>query len=147
MQSTRQVLPLVSSSQNPADLSPKLAKQFVACIHFLHRHHNRAVLGPGDKIQDIKAEQDAREIEPLPEEDFKAGQLELARDLITKVQQIELIISTLPGLENNVQDQERYIRDLEEELRAAEVQRQDAIREMRVVEARLDHVVRGTVRP
>lgn len=64
-----------------------------------------------------------------------------------KVQQIEMIISTLPGLENNAQDQERYIRELEEELRVAEAQRQDAIRDMNVVQERLDQVVRGTMRP
>lgn len=90
---------------------------------------------------------DGKEVEPLPDEEFKAGQLELARDLITKVQQIELIISTLPGLENNAQDQERCIRELEEELRVAEAQRQDAIREMKIVKERLDHVVRGATRP
>lgn len=105
------------------------------------------MLGPNDKIQDVKPEQDAKEIEPLPEEEFKAGQLELARDLITKMQQIELIISTLPGLENNAQDQERQIRELEEDLKVAETQRQDAIREMEVVQERLDQVVRGTRRP
>lgn len=124
-----------------------MARQFVASIHFLHRHHNRELLGPNDKIQDVKPEQDAREIEPLPDDEFKAGQLELARDLITKMQQIELIISTLPGLENNVQDQERQIRELEEDLKVAETQRQEAIREMEVVQERLDQVVRGTRRP
>lgn len=39
----------------------KLARQFVACIHFLHRHHNREILGPGDKVQEIKPEQDLKE--------------------------------------------------------------------------------------
>lgn len=124
-----------------------MARQFVACIHFLHRHHNRELLGSNDKIQDVKPEQDAKEIEPLPEDEFKAGQLELARDLITKMQQIELIISTLPGLENNTQDQERQIRELEEDLKVAEAQRQEAIREMEVVQERLDQVVRDTRRP
>lgn len=86
-------------------------------------------------------------VDPIPDDEFKAGQVELAQDLIMKVQQIEMIISTLPGLENNAQDQERYIRELEEELRAAEAQRQDAIREMTVVQERLDQVVKGTMRP
>lgn len=63
------------------------------------------------------------------------------------MQQIELIISTLPGLENNAQDQERQIRELEEDLKVAEAQRQEAIQEMNVVQERLDQVVRGTKRP
>lgn len=58
-----------------------------------------------------------------------------------------MIISTLPGLENSEDDQNRYIRELEEELRVAEVQRQEAIREMNVVQERLDQVIRGTARP
>lgn len=86
-------------------------------------------------------------VEPLSEDEFKAGQLELARDLIVKTQEIEMIISTLPGLENTEEDQNRYIRELEEELRVAEAQRQDAVREMNVVQERLDQVIRGTMRP
>lgn len=86
-------------------------------------------------------------VEPLPEDDFKAGQIELARDLIYKTQEIEMIISTLPGLENNEDDQNRCIRELEEELRVAEAQRLDAVREMNVVQERLDEVIRGTMRP
>lgn len=58
-----------------------------------------------------------------------------------------MIISTLPGLENTEDDQNRYIRELEEELRVAEAQRQDAVREMNVVKERLDQVIRGTMRP
>lgn len=86
-------------------------------------------------------------VEPLSEDEFKAGQLELARDLIVKTQEIEMIISTLPGLENTEEDQNRYIRELEEELRVAEAQRQDAVREMNIVQERLDQVIRGTMRP
>lgn len=39
----------------------QLARQFVASIHFIHRYHNREILGPHDKIQEVKAEQDLRE--------------------------------------------------------------------------------------
>ncbi|CAN8102172.1 unnamed protein product [Discula destructiva] len=131
------------------DAVDQLARQFVACIHFLHRHHNQALLGSSDKLQEVKPEQDAigARIEPLPEDDFKAGQVELARDLIYKTQEIEMIISTLPGLENNEEDQNRCIRELEEELRVAEAQRLDAVREMKVVQERLDEVIRATMRP
>lgn len=83
----------------------------------------------------------------MSDDEFKAGQLELARDLIVKTQEIEMIISTLPGLENTEEDQNRYIKELEEELRVAEAQRQDAVREMNVVQERLDQVIRGTMRP
>lgn len=84
---------------------------------------------------------------PIPADEFKAGQIELARDLIVKEQQIEFIISSLPGLENNAEAQERSIRELEEELRTAEAQRQTAIREMNAVQEQLDQVIRSTKRP
>lgn len=84
---------------------------------------------------------------PIAPDEFKAGQQELARDLVLKEQQIEFIISSLPGLENNAEAQERSIKELEEELRTAEAQRQTAVREMDAVKEKLDQVIRGTKRP
>jgi len=81
-------------------------------------------------------------VEPLPAEVFQAGQLELARDLIIKEQQVEYLISSLPGLENSERDQEKMIRDLEEELKMAEAQRLEAIKEKDDVLTKLDQVLR-----
>ncbi|KAH8764423.1 mediator complex, subunit Med21 [Diaporthe sp. PMI_573] len=129
------------------DAVDQLAQQFVACIHFLHRYHDREILGPKDQVREVKPEEDRKEISPIPADEFKAGQVELARDLVLKEQQIEFIISSLPGLENNAEAQERCIKELEEELRVADAQRQDAIREMNEVQGQLDQVIRGTKRP
>jgi mediator of RNA polymerase II transcription subunit 21 len=73
--------------------------------------------------------------------------VELAQDLITKEQQIEYLISILPGLDNSEQDQERNIKELEEELKVAEAQRQRAIKEKREIMAKLDDVIRSIRRP
>lgn len=78
---------------------------------------------------------------------FKAGQIELARDLVIKEQQIELLVSSLPGLENSERDQQQNIKELEDELKVAEAQRQDAIREKDEVLAKLDQVIRSIRRP
>jgi mediator of RNA polymerase II transcription subunit 21 len=85
-------------------------------------------------------------VDPLPADVFKATQIELAQDLITKEQEIELLISTLPGLENSEQDQERYIRELEEEIKAAEIQRQAAIKERQDTISKLNNVLQGVRR-
>lgn len=86
-------------------------------------------------------------VDPHPTNVFKASQVELAQDLITKEQQIELLISMLPGLDNSEQDQERNIKELEEELRIAEAQRQEAIKEREDTMAKLDTVIRSIRRP
>lgn len=72
---------------------------------------------------------------------------ELSRDLITKEQQIEYLISMLPGLENSEQDQERTIKELEEDLKAAETQRQEALKDRDQTLKELDNVIRSIRRP
>jgi mediator of RNA polymerase II transcription subunit 21 len=78
---------------------------------------------------------------------FKAGQKELAQDLILKEQQIEYLISVLPGLGNSERDQEEMIRQLEVELKEAEARRKEALKEKEAVLARLESVIRGVKRP
>lgn len=86
-------------------------------------------------------------VDPLPPDEFRAGMVELSRDLIIKEQQMEVLISSLPGLDNSEQDQERYIRELEEDLKAAEAQRQEAIKEKEQLLSELDTVIRSIKRP
>jgi mediator of RNA polymerase II transcription subunit 21 len=78
---------------------------------------------------------------------FKAGQRELAQDLILKEQQIEFLISKLPGLDHSERDQEQRIRTLEEELKAAEEKRKVAVKEKDVILAQLEEVIRNVKRP
>ena len=87
------------------------------------------------------------QVDPLPAEDFQAGLSELSRDLITKEQQIEYLISMLPGLQNSEEDQEKSIRELEEDLKAAEAQRQEALKEKDEILAELDRVIQSIRRP
>jgi mediator of RNA polymerase II transcription subunit 21 len=128
-------------------MKQKLAQQFVAALHFVHRRHDLDVLGPEDKVRDVKQEPDQREVEPLPADDFRTGLSELSRDLVIKEQQIEVLISMLPGLQNSEKDQERYIKELEDDLKSAESQRQEALKERDQILAELDDVIRSIRRP
>ncbi|PKS08920.1 hypothetical protein jhhlp_003533 [Lomentospora prolificans] len=128
------------------DAVDQLALQFVASIHFAHKRHDLEKLGPNDKIRSVKQEEE-KEVDPLPEEEFRAGLLELSRDLILKEQQIEVLISTLPGLDSSERDQEQCIKELEEELKAAEEQRQDALKEKERVVGQLDKILKSVRRP
>ncbi|KAK4193947.1 mediator of RNA polymerase II transcription subunit 21 [Podospora australis] len=119
----------------------QLCTQFIAAFYYIERHHDLEKFNANDKIPDLKPEQ-PKEVETLDPETFRAGQLELARDLITKEQQVEYLISTLPGLDNSERDQLQMIRELEDELEVAEKQRLEAVKERDEVLKRLDGLIR-----
>ncbi|KAF5019216.1 hypothetical protein F66182_8790 [Fusarium sp. NRRL 66182] len=127
------------------DAVDQLAQQFVACLHYVNKRHDLEVLGPNDKIREVK--DIPKEVDSLPPDEFRAGMVELSQDLILKEQQIEVLISSLPGLDNSEMDQERYIKELEEDLKIAEAQRQEAIKEKDQILSELDSVIRSIRRP
>ncbi|GKU02138.1 mediator-rna polymerase ii transcription subunit 21 [Fusarium langsethiae] len=127
------------------DAVDQLAQQFVACLHYVNKRHDLEILSPNDKIREVK--DIPKEVDSLPPDEFRAGMVELSQDLIVKEQQIEVLISSLPGLDNSEMDQERYIKELEEDLKVAEAQRQEAIKEKDQILAELDGVIRSIRRP
>lgn len=72
---------------------------------------------------------------------FASRQRELARDLIIKEQQIEYLISVLPGIGASETEQETRIQELEKELRAVEQERAAKIRDLKKLRARLESVL------
>lgn len=72
---------------------------------------------------------------------FASRQRELARDLVIKEQQIEYLISVLPGIDSSEAEQERRIRELEAELRGVEAERERRIVELRRLRKQLEGVL------
>jgi mediator of RNA polymerase II transcription subunit 21 len=64
---------------------------------------------------------------------FTADLHELARDLILKEQQIELLIDRLPGIGTSERAQRERMRELEQQLQEIEVQRREAVAEKEVL--------------
>ena len=72
---------------------------------------------------------------------FAARQRELARDLIIKEQQIEYLISVLPGIGASEAEQEARIRELETQLREVEKERVAKAEELKQLRGRLEDVL------
>lgn len=70
---------------------------------------------------------------------------ELARDLLIKTRQIAYLVSVLPGVEKSEEEQGERIKALERELREAELERVEAVREMEGWKEKLEVVI-GSVR-
>ena len=85
---------------------------------------------------------------PSPEDPhtFDAALRELARDLVLKEQQIEVIINSLPGLGNSEAEQVERMRELERELRDVEAERARAEGEREALVERLGRVLVGVKR-
>jgi mediator of RNA polymerase II transcription subunit 21 len=60
---------------------------------------------------------------------------------VIKEQQIEYLISVLPGIDSSEAEQERKIRELERELRGAEEEREQRMKELKVLRRRLEGVL------
>ncbi|KAG9238843.1 mediator complex, subunit Med21 [Amylocarpus encephaloides] len=130
------------------DAVDQLGTQFVASIHFVNNRHDLQKLSQKDIIREKdETKQDPIEVNPLPPDEFKAGQRELAQDLILKEQQIEFLISVLPGLENSEKDQEEMIKQLEADLKVAEEQRKQALKDKAEILTTLEGVIRQIIRP
>lgn len=71
---------------------------------------------------------------------FKAALRELSRDLVLKEQQIEYLISVLPGIGESEANQNDRIRGLEKELREADAQRNKALEQREVMLDTLSHL-------
>jgi len=82
-------------------------------------------------------------LRPAAPEVFASAQRELSDDLVTKAQQIEYLISRLPGIGRGEEQQAEEIRILVEKVREMEARRKEKRREMRECVRRLDAVVLG----
>ncbi|KAA8644156.1 hypothetical protein EYZ11_008486 [Aspergillus tanneri] len=82
-------------------------------------------------------------IPPAPDSPrtFASRQRELARDLIIKEQQIEYLISVLPGIDSSEAEQGRRIAELEKELRGVEQEREHKMNELGRLRKRLEAVL------
>jgi mediator of RNA polymerase II transcription subunit 21 len=82
-------------------------------------------------------------LRPVPSDVFANAQQELAEDLVSKGQQIQLLISRLPGIGRGEEQQAEEIKVLVEKVREMEKARKQKRKEMREYVRKLDDVIMG----
>ncbi|EZF32351.1 hypothetical protein H109_04230 [Trichophyton interdigitale MR816] len=95
-----------------------------------------------------EAQEQNKDLPPRPDSPntFAQRQRELARDLIIKEQQIEYLISVLPGIGSSEAEQEARIRQLADELREAERIRRRKRKQMKKLAERVDGLLEAVSR-
>jgi mediator of RNA polymerase II transcription subunit 21 len=70
-----------------------------------------------------------------------AAKKELARDLILKTKEIDLLIGSLPGIGVSEEQQIQRLEKLENELQEVEKRRREAVKRKEELQKRLDEVI------
>jgi mediator of RNA polymerase II transcription subunit 21 len=154
-----------------------MATQFYSALHYLNTNHNFVTVNENPSVADPqrKPPSDNRlsncQSNPPPQKNLLvppnsrrsrtfmrqvltgiAAQKELSRDLILKTKEIELLISSLPGIGVSEAQQITRLEKLEGELQAVEKRRKEVMARKEELQQRLDEVIevvainsRGTV--
>lgn len=109
----------------PAPLQPNAAPDTLTATA---AEQNPALANTNPEASALEG-QDPAQIGPDDPVTFQAALKELARDLVLKEQQIEYLISVLPGIGESEANQSQRIQVLEKELREADGERKKALEE------------------
>lgn len=128
--------------------------QMFACVRYIDTHHSPGTF-PDQPVPPSQNEKDSSTAtapadapqEPDSPELFQSRLQELATDLVRKEQQIEALISVLPGVGSSSSKQEQRMRELDRELRAVEGERVEALKEKEALLRSVDQVIVGIRRP
>ncbi|KAL8889700.1 MAG: hypothetical protein Q9215_003054 [Flavoplaca cf. flavocitrina] len=124
------------------DCLDQLATQFYASLRYLSTHHSSSsTLPPSPHVAPFPATNTNPHQRPDTPTTFAAAQRELATDLVEKVQEIEYLTGTLPGLDKSEESQVKKIRELEQELRRVEEERKAAVGERKKCLGVLEEVI------
>ncbi|OAL47565.1 hypothetical protein IQ07DRAFT_646493 [Pyrenochaeta sp. DS3sAY3a] len=83
---------------------------------------------------------------PLTQEQFQADIKLMARDIVQKEQQLELLIASLPGLKSSEKEQVERMKALEREMEELEGEGEKAVREKEVLLKMVEEKIMGVGR-
>ncbi|KAK9460595.1 mediator complex, subunit Med21 [Lipomyces oligophaga] len=116
------------------DAVDQLAVQFYSALHYLSSHHDFVPLGDDQKVSDAQWTADDPAV-------FEATKNELARDIMIRTRQIDLLIDSLPGAGVSETDQLARVERLKEELIEADQEQKKWLEERDMLLAKCDSVV------
>ncbi|KAK9379319.1 mediator complex, subunit Med21 [Kockiozyma suomiensis] len=116
------------------DAVDQLAVQFYSAIHYLSTHHDFVPLDGSAKVSDPQLQPDDPAV-------FESAKAELARDIMVKTRQIDLLIASLPGAGVTEQDQLQRVQRLETELELAEQERLRWLMRRKELLAKCDSII------
>ncbi|KAI5779329.1 mediator complex, subunit Med21 [Geopyxis carbonaria] len=117
------------------DAVDQMATQCFSALRYINDHHDYVPLSGEPKVtpdEGITIDDPAT---------FQAAQTELARDLIVKCKQVEVLITSLPGIGVSEEEQEGRLRNLEAMAREAEEERKQAAEERERAREKLEKVL------
>lgn len=114
----------------------QLVRQYYSALAYINRSHDFLPLSPQDaKVSDPQVHPTS------PASKFEADLAELARDIVVKSKQIEVLIDSLPGIGSSESEQLDRARALERELNQAECERQEVLRETAQLLGKCDDLI------
>ncbi|KAI5814623.1 mediator complex, subunit Med21 [Pyronema omphalodes] len=116
------------------DAVDQLTTQFFSALRYVGNKHESAPVGTEDRVPDDKHFPDDPAV-------FESSLSELARDIIVKSKQIEVLITSLPGIGVSEEDQKNRLLNLEQQLKEAEAERLKAVEEKELARERLESVI------
>ncbi|EPY53608.1 mediator complex subunit Srb7 [Schizosaccharomyces cryophilus OY26] len=100
------------------DTIDEVTTQFYSSIHYMSAQHDFVPLPGQEKASDAK-------LNPVSEEDLKFVQKDMAKDLVTKFQQIGTLIQQLPGISTAPKHQMEKIKSLQKSIEEKKKEREN----------------------
>lgn len=134
-----------------------MATQFYSALHYLNTHHDFVPVNNSGPVSDPQGSLVACNLLTSQLHQIHlsnslvflvrlisltlAAKKELARDLILKTKEIDLLIGSLPGIGVSEEQQIQRLEKLEEQLQEVEKQRKEAVQRKEQLQKRLDELI------
>lgn len=112
----------------------QLLKQYYSALNYISNSHDFVPLGTEPAASDPQ-------VHSVSPEKFQQDLTELARDIVLKSKQIDLLIDLLPGIGFSEHEQMQKLAELQNKLDLAELEKQQVLVESSILLAKCDDLI------